>query len=120
MKALSALTVGGQTFLPLVEGGKGVSTTNHASAGAWAKAGGLGTVSAVNADSYDENGDVIPQTYSGRTRELRHEELVQSGIDGAVEQVRRDDIDFLLAVEHRHEDRCQVAIGKQPSTCEEG
>ncbi|WP_199553272.1 NAD(P)H-dependent flavin oxidoreductase [Sandaracinobacteroides hominis] len=89
MKALSEVTVGGQTFLPLVEGGKGVSATNHASAGAWAKAGGLGTVSAVNADSYDANGDVIPQIYRGRTRELRHEELVQYGIDGAVEQVKR-------------------------------
>jgi nitronate monooxygenase len=89
LKALSALTVGGQTFLPLVEGGKGVSATNHASAGAWAKAGGLGTVSAVNADSYDANGDVIPQVYTSRTREGRHEELVAYAIRGAVEQVRR-------------------------------
>ena len=89
MKALSALTVGGQTFLPLVEGGKGVSATNHASAGAWAKAGGIGTVSAVNADSYDENGEVIRQVYHSRTREGRHEELVDYGIRGAVEQVRR-------------------------------
>ena len=89
MKALSAFTVGGQTFLPLVEGGKGVSATNHASAGAWAKAGGIGTVSGVNADSYDENGDVIPQIYHSRTREGRHEELVDYGIKGAVEQVRR-------------------------------
>jgi NAD(P)H-dependent flavin oxidoreductase YrpB (nitropropane dioxygenase family) len=89
LKALRALTVGGQTFLPLVEGGKGVSATNHASAGAWAKAGGLGTVSAVNADSYDANGDVIPQVYNARTREGRHEELVDYAIRGAVEQVRR-------------------------------
>ena len=89
LKALSALTVGGQTFLPLVEGGKGVSATNHASSGAWAKAGGIGTVSGVNADSTDENGDVIPQIYHSRTREGRHEELVAYGIRGAVEQVRR-------------------------------
>ncbi len=89
LKALNALAVGGRTFLPLVEGGKGVSATNHASAGAWAKAGGLGTVSAVNADSYDENGEVIPQIYLSRTREGRHEELVAYAIRGAVEQVRR-------------------------------
>ncbi len=89
MKALSALSVGGQSFLPLVEGGKGVSATNHASAGAWAKAGGIGTVSAVNADSYDENGAVIPQVYQGRRREDRHEELVDYGIRGGIEQVRR-------------------------------
>ena len=89
MKALDALTVGGQTFLPLIEGGKGISATNHASAGAWAKAGGIGTVSAVNADSYDENGEAIPQVYHGRRREDRHEELVDYGIRGGVEQVRR-------------------------------
>ena len=89
MKALKALTVGGQSFLPLVEGGKGVSATNHASAGAWAKGCGIGTVSAVNADSYDENGEVIRQVYRARRREGRHEELVDYAIRGGIEQVRR-------------------------------
>ena len=89
LKALNALQVGKRSFLPLVEGGKGVSATNHASAGAWAKAGGLGTVSAVNADSYDENGEVIEQVYRGRRREERHEELVDYAIHGGIEQVRR-------------------------------
>ena len=89
MKPLNALTVGGRTFLPLVEGGKGVSATNHASAGAWARAGGIGTVSAVNADSYDADGIPIPQIYHSPTRPGRHEELVRYAIDGAVEQVKR-------------------------------
>ena len=89
MKALNAIAIGGREFLPLVEGGKGVSATNHASAGAWARAGGVGTVSAVNADSYDENGLVIPQIYRSKTRPGRHEELVAYAIDGAVEQVKR-------------------------------
>jgi len=43
----------GREVLPLIEGGKGVSATNGFSSGAWAAAGGIGTVSAVNADSYD-------------------------------------------------------------------
>ena len=89
MQALNAVSIGGQSFLPLVEGGKGVSATNHASAGAWARAGGLGTVSAVNADSYDEHGDVIPQVYRSPTRQGRHEELVAYAIEGAVTQVKR-------------------------------
>lgn len=89
MKALERLTVGGQTFLPLVEGGKGISATNHGSAGAWAKAGGIGTVSAVNADSYDADGNVVPQVYRGRRREDRHEELVDYGIKGGIQQVER-------------------------------
>ncbi|HAX91368.1 MAG TPA: nitronate monooxygenase, partial [Rhodospirillaceae bacterium] len=51
----------GREVLPLIEGGKGVSATNGMSSGSWAAAGGVGTVSAVNADSYDENGNRIPQ-----------------------------------------------------------
>ena len=51
-KGLKPILYGGREVWPLVEGGKGVSATNHMSSGAWAAAGGIGTVSAVNADSY--------------------------------------------------------------------
>ncbi len=50
-KGLSPIVYNGREVWPLIEGGKGVAATNHASAGAWAAAGGIGTVSAVNADS---------------------------------------------------------------------
>jgi hypothetical protein len=50
---------------------------------------GIGTVSAVNADSYDAEGKIIPQIYNALTRKERHEELIRYAIDGAVEQVRR-------------------------------
>ncbi len=89
MKAVNTIGMGGHDVLPLVEGGKGVSATNGMSSGAWAAAGGIGTVSAVNADSYDEDGNIIPQIYHGRTRDDRHEELVKYGIDGGVEQVKQ-------------------------------
>ncbi len=88
MKALESLNISGSDVLPLVEGGKGISATNGASAGAWAAAGGVGTVSCVNADNYDENGDVIPQIYHGKTRIERHAELIQYGIDGGIRQVQ--------------------------------
>ncbi len=88
-KGLQPILYGGREVWPLVEGGKGVSATNHMSSGAWAAAGGIGTVSAVNADSYDPSGKIIPQIYRALTRRERHEELVQYAIDGAVEQVRR-------------------------------
>jgi nitronate monooxygenase len=88
-KGIKPITYHGREVLPLIEGGKGVSATNHASAGAWAAAGGIGTVSAVNADSYDENGDVIPQIYRAKTRRERHDELIHYGIEGAVAQVHR-------------------------------
>ncbi|MFA5120189.1 NAD(P)H-dependent flavin oxidoreductase [Zavarzinia sp.] len=89
MKALNAVRIQGVEVLPLLEGGKGVSATNGQSSGAWAAAGGIGTVSAVNADSYDANGDVIPQIYRGKTRRERHEELVEYGIHGGITQVQR-------------------------------
>ena len=88
-KGLKPIVYNGREVWPLVEGGKGVAATNHASAGAWAAAGGIGTVSAVNADSYDPEGRIIPQVYRALTRRERHEELVAYAVDGAVQQVQR-------------------------------
>jgi NAD(P)H-dependent flavin oxidoreductase YrpB (nitropropane dioxygenase family) len=88
-KGLKPIMYHGREVWPLVEGGKGVSATNHASSGAWAAAGGIGTVSAVNADSYDPTGKILPQVFLTKTRRERHEELIQYGIRGAVEQVKR-------------------------------
>jgi len=88
-KGLRPISYGGREVWPLIEGGKGISATNHLSSGAWAAAGGVGTVSAVNADSYDSEGKIIPQIYDQLTRKERHEQLIRYAIDGAVEQVRR-------------------------------
>ncbi|MDR7103382.1 nitronate monooxygenase [Croceicoccus sp. BE223] len=88
-KGLQPISYGGREVWPLIEGGKGVSATNHASSGAWAAAGGIGTVSAVNADSYDPEGKIVPQVYEQMTRKERHEQLIRYAIDGGVEQVRR-------------------------------
>ena len=88
-KGLKPILYGGREVWPLVEGGKGVSATNHMSSGAWAAAGGIGTVSAVNADSYDAEGKIVPQVYKSLTRKERHEELIHYGIEGAVAQVER-------------------------------
>ncbi|MDT0575516.1 nitronate monooxygenase [Croceicoccus sp. F390] len=88
-KGLDPITYGGREVWPLIEGGKGVSASNHASSGAWAAAGGIGTISAVNADSYDAEGKIIPQVYEQMTRKERHEQLIRYAIDGGVEQVQR-------------------------------
>ncbi len=88
MKALKPLVISGREVLPLVEGGKGISVSNGESSGAWAASGGVGTFSGVNADSYDENGNLIPQIYHGKTRRERHEELVAFAIRGGIYQAR--------------------------------
>jgi nitronate monooxygenase len=89
MQAIDTIKMGGGDVLPLVEGGKGVAISNGTTAGHWAAAGGVGTISAVNADSYDADGNPIPQIYHSRTRRERHEELIDYAIKGAVEQAQR-------------------------------
>ncbi|HCI48635.1 MAG: 2-nitropropane dioxygenase [Alphaproteobacteria bacterium RIFCSPLOWO2_01_FULL_45_8] len=88
MKSLNPIMLGEKEVLPLIEGGKGISVSNGESSGAWAAAGGVGTFSAVNADAYDENGNLIPIIYHGRTRRERHEELIAYAIKGGIAQAR--------------------------------
>jgi nitronate monooxygenase len=88
VKTLNAIRMGGAEVLPLVEGGKGVAVSNGVTAGCWAGAGGVGTFSAVNADSYTPDGRLVRQVYEGKTRRERHEELVAFGIQGGIQQAR--------------------------------
>lgn len=88
MKALDSLIISGRDVLPLVEGGKGVAVSNGQSAGAWARAGAVGTFSGVNADFYDETGAFVPVVYQGRSRRERHRELIDFAIRGGIAQAR--------------------------------
>ncbi len=88
MSLVEPMVVSGQEVWPLVEGGKGVAVSNGRTAGAWAAAGGVGTISGVNADVIDDNGEYVPLTYKGRNRRERHEELVAYSIRGAISQAR--------------------------------
>lgn len=88
MKSINALRFSGRDVLPLIEGGKGVAVSTGVSAGHWAAAGGIGTLSAVNADSYDEEGRPVLQVYHAKTRRERQQELVRYAIDGGIDQAR--------------------------------
>ena len=88
MKDLRTLKMSGKEVLPLIEGGKGIAVSSGESSGAWAKAGGIGTFSGVNADSYDQDGNLILQEYKEKTRSGRHNELVDFSVSGAVEQAK--------------------------------
>nr|WP_240969496.1 nitronate monooxygenase [Sneathiella limimaris] len=85
---MNAIVMSGKEVLPVIEGGKGIAVSSGQSSGAWAAAGGVATFSGVNADSYDENGERIPQIYYGRTRRERHDELVAYGISGGIAQAQ--------------------------------
>ncbi len=86
---LNSIRLGGKDVLPLIEGGKGVAISTGASSGPWAKAGGIGTISAVIADQYDAHGNVETHEYLGRTRADRHEEMIKYSVRGTVDQVRK-------------------------------
>ncbi len=88
MIALKPLVISGREVLPLVEGGKGIAVSNGLSSGAWAAAGGVGTFSGVNADSYDADGTPIPYEYHAKTRRDRQQELLAFSIRGAITQAR--------------------------------
>lgn len=89
MKALNPLLISGREVLPVIEGGKGISVSNGESSGSWAAAGGVGTFSGVNADSYDANGNLIPQIYKGKDRKARHEELIAYAVKGGITQAQK-------------------------------
>ncbi|MFQ5582110.1 MAG: NAD(P)H-dependent flavin oxidoreductase [Mariprofundaceae bacterium] len=85
---LTPLELSGKEVLPLIEGGKGVAVSNGETTGAWAAAGGVGTFSAVNADSIDKNGNIIRTVYHGKSRMARFDELVAQGIAGGISQAK--------------------------------
>ncbi len=86
---LDSIKIAGKEVLPLIEGGKGVAISAGASSGPWAAAGGVGTISAVIADQYDQHGNVEVHDYQGRTRRERHDEMVEYSIRGTIDQVRK-------------------------------
>jgi NAD(P)H-dependent flavin oxidoreductase YrpB (nitropropane dioxygenase family) len=86
--SLETMQLSGKEVLPLIEGGKGVAVSNGETTGAWAAAGGVGTFSAVNADSIDEDGNIVRTVYHGKSRIARFSELVSQGIAGGIAQAK--------------------------------
>lgn len=88
MLKLDALKISGKEVLPLIEGGKGIAISNGKTSGAWASAGCVGTFSAVNADSFDDDGNVIPQIYYAKNRKDRQREMIEYAVRGGIAQAK--------------------------------
>ena len=110
MRALKSLIISGREVLPLVEGGKGISISNGESSGAWASAGGVGTFSGVNADSYDPDGRKIEQIYYGKTRRERHEELLTYAIGRGVESTDNCNLKEIVQRVSREDNRFSALV----------
>jgi nitronate monooxygenase len=89
IKDIKNLVISGLECLPIVEGGKGIGVSNFMTASAFAKCGAVGTISAVNPDIIDENGEIVEQFIKSKNRLDRHIELVENAIKGIVSQVKR-------------------------------
>ena len=85
---LKPVIISGREVLPIVEGGKGVGASNGRSAGAFAAANAVGTISGVNQLEFDVNGNVVPLVYHGKTRHDKHEELVANGIRAGIQHAK--------------------------------
>lgn len=88
MKNLNPILISGKEVIPLIEGGKGIAVSDGHSSGAWAKAGAVGTISGVFADIVDEKGQIVPKVYTRRTRQERHNELIEMSIKGGISQAK--------------------------------
>lgn len=88
MLDLSMQKISGLEVVPLVEGGKGVAISTGETCGAWAAEGCVGTFSAVNADSYDENGSRVLQICHSKVRSERGRELIEYAVAGGIAQAK--------------------------------
>jgi NAD(P)H-dependent flavin oxidoreductase YrpB (nitropropane dioxygenase family) len=78
----------GKEVLPLIEGGKGINITDGKSAGAWAAEGCVGTFSAVTPDYYDSEGKFIFEQFFKKSRQERHQEMIEQSIKGGIAQAQ--------------------------------
>ena len=88
MKELKKIKISGAEVIPLVEGGKGINGTDGKSSGDWAKEGGVGTISLVSPTALDENGQIIPEEFTEKSREKRHREMVEYAVKGGISQAK--------------------------------
>lgn len=88
MKELHKIKLSNAEVFPLVEGGKGINGTDGKSSGAWAKEGGVGTISMVSPTALDKDGIEIPELFNEKIREKRHREMVEYAVKGGISQAQ--------------------------------
>jgi NAD(P)H-dependent flavin oxidoreductase YrpB (nitropropane dioxygenase family) len=89
LKNLESVTVSDRQVLPIVEGGKGIGFSNFLTAGNFAKNGCVGTISGVNTDFVDDNGEIVDTKILSKSRLDRHTEMMEASIKGIVSQTKR-------------------------------
>lgn len=88
MKTLQKIFLSGSEVYPLVEGGKGINGTDGLSSGAWAKEGGVGTISMVSPTACNDKNEPVPEVFQEKNREKRHREMVEYAVKGGISQAK--------------------------------
>ncbi|MDR3289899.1 MAG: nitronate monooxygenase [Rickettsiales bacterium] len=89
LKNLKNIILSGADCLPIVEGGKGIGVSDFTTAGAFARCGAVGTISGVNPDIIDDNGNRIPLNVLSKSRIDRHREMIEHSIKAIISQAKR-------------------------------
>ncbi len=88
IKTLKPMLISGKEVLPLIEGGKGINSTDGLSSGAWANENCVGTFSGITPDYYDSFGKFVREKYLKVSRKDRHQEMIDQAIEGCVAQAK--------------------------------
>ena len=84
---MNKMHISGADVWPIFEGGKGINASNGFSAGAFAAAGAVGTVSGTLPFVRTADG-IHPLLSEGKTRLERHQNLIKNAIAGGIDQIK--------------------------------
>jgi nitronate monooxygenase len=89
MKPIEKIKISGTYVWPIIEGGKGIGASNGETAGAFAAANSVGTISGVFPPSIDEYGKMYPLEFSASTRKGRSKEIIKHSIEGSIREIKK-------------------------------
>ena len=87
---LKSIVMSGKKLFPIIEGGKGVGVSDGGSAGAFAAAGAIGTISITGSKLILDDGSISDQyVYKSNTRKGRFKECVENSINASISQIKK-------------------------------
>ena len=88
LKNLKNIIINNRSFLPIIEGGKGIGVSNGITAGNFALNGCIGTFSGVNPDFISSDSEIKRFILKTKNRLERHLEMIQNSIKGTISQAK--------------------------------
>lgn len=89
IKKIGKIFLSGAEVYPLVEGGKGIGVSNGTTAGAFAAAGAVGTISGVCPPAEEVDGSYYPVKIKASSRRERSKEIIRHSIEASIREINR-------------------------------